>query len=218
MEAFPEKNFFVLLFIAKKAGMSGSFKASTSGIAVELGISQQSVSRKLVFLASNGFIERKVFSSGNVISLTEKGRKALIKRKHELEGIFSEKKSSEISGKVKSGLGEGKYYINIPGYQKQFKEKLGKKVFPGTLNLEVNEFELTDFLSSKKKILIKGFSGRERSFGSACLFRVKLNNSVDATVIVPERTTHSENIVEIISPLDLRKKLGLKDNSEVIVS
>jgi riboflavin kinase len=156
--------------------------------------------------------------SGNIISLTEKGKKILLKRRNELNRIFSVQKPFQIAGKVKSGLGEGKYYINLPGYQKQFKEKLGGKVFPGTLNLEVNEFELADFLSSKKGVFIEGFSGKQRSFGSAFVFRVKLNGLSECFAIVPERTTHPKNILEIISFFNLRKKLKLKDNDVVFVS
>jgi riboflavin kinase len=218
MHSFPEKDFQLLLLIAKKSGLKNSFTASTSEIASELNISQQSVSRKLAFLAVNGFIERKVFASGNIISLTEKGIKILEKRKSELERIFSLKKEFSITGKIQSGLKEGKYYISLPGYQQQFKKFFGKKVFAGTLNLKVNEFELKDFLQEKKKFFIEGFSGNKRSFGPAFLFKVKLNNSVDAAIIIPERTNHPEDIIEIISPFFLRKKLKLKDNDMLSVS
>ncbi|MBU2100196.1 CTP-dependent riboflavin kinase [Candidatus Micrarchaeota archaeon] len=215
---FPEKDFPLLLFIAGKAGLNNSFTASTSEIASELNISQQSVSRKLSLLAKNGFIQRKVLASGNIISLTEKGIKLLEKRKSELERIFSGKKDFALKGKVQSGLKEGKYYIGLSGYQTQFRKFFGKKVFAGTLNLKVNEFELKDFLQQKKKFFIQGFSDNKRSFGPAFLFKVKLNNSVDAAIIIPERTNHPEDIIEIISPFFLRKKLKLKDNDEVKVS
>ncbi len=212
-----EKHFPLLLLIAKKAGLNDSLKASTSQLAFELNISQQSVSRKLSFLAQKKLIERKVFADGNIIHLTEKGKKLLFKRKQELDKIFSSKKKKTIKGKVLSGLGEGKYYVNVSGYQKQFKEKLGKKIFPGTLNLKVNESELNAFLSSKQKIAVEGFSDSRRSFGPALLFKAKLN-SVEGAVIVPERTNHPSNVIEFISPFFLRNKLNLKDNSVVQLS
>ncbi len=218
MNTFPEKDFYLLLIIAKKSELNNSIKASTSELALDLNISQQSVSRKLSFLAEKELIERKVLASGNIISLTEKGKNFLLKRKNELDKIFSSKKNNKLSGKVKSGLGEGKYYINLPGYQNQFKKKLGNRVFPGTLNIKINEFELNDFLSEKKKISIKGFSDKQRSFGPAFVFKVKLNGRIDAAVIIPERTNHPENILELISSFNLRKKLKLKDNALVFVS
>ena len=213
----PEKDFSLLLFIAKKS-LNSLFHASTSEIALELNSSQQTISRKLSVLSEKGLIERKVLASGNSISLTEKGKKVLLKRKNELDEVFSSKKQNKISGKVESGLGEGKYYINLAGYQKQFKEKTGEKVFPGTLNLKVNETELENFLFSKEKIQIQGFSTKERKFGSAVLFKVKLNNSVNAALIIPERTNHPSDVIEIISPFFLRKKLKLKDDSNVFIS
>ncbi len=212
-----EKDFSLLLFIAKKS-LNSCFHASTSEIALELNSSQQTVSRKLFFLSEKGLIERKVLASGNILSLTEKGKKVLLKRKNELEEVFSLKKQNKISGRVQSGLGEGKYYINLAGYQKQFVEKLGQKVFAGTLNLKIDETKLEGFLSSKEKIQMQGFSTKERKFGSAVLFKVKLNNSVNAALIIPERTNHPSDVVEIISPFFLRKKLKLKDNSNVFIS
>jgi len=218
MDNLAEKDFFLLLFIAKKAGLKNSFTASTSDIATNLNISQQSVSRKLSFLALENFIERKIISSGNIISLTEKGKNLLLKRKKELESIFSSENKNEFSGTIQSGLGEGKYYISLSGYQNQFKKILNKKVFPGTLNLKINEFELQEFLLSKEKILVNGFSNNQRSFGNAFLFKVRLNDSVNAAIIVPERTNHPSDIVEIISPYFLRKKLNAKDNDSIVIS
>ncbi|PIN98393.1 MAG: riboflavin kinase [Candidatus Diapherotrites archaeon CG10_big_fil_rev_8_21_14_0_10_31_34] len=214
-----EKDFPVLLFIAKKAGLNDSVKTSTTQIALDLNISQQSVSRKLSFLAEKNLIERKVFADGNILSLTEKGIELLKKRKNELNEIFSSKKKrKKLSGTVLSGLGEGKYYIDLSGYQKQFKEKLGKKVFAGTLNLKVKESELNEFLSSKEKILISGFSTEKRSFGPALLFKVKINDLVSGSIIVPERTNHPLDIAEVISEFNLRKKLKLKDNNIVYLT
>jgi len=213
-----EKDFSLLLFIAKNAGLNDVVKSSTSEIASELNFSQQTVSRKLSFLAEENLIERKVFADGNILSLTEKGKKILLERKTELDKIFSSKKRIKLSGKTQSGLGEGKYYVNLSGYQKQFKKKLGKKIFPGTLNLKIKELELNEFLSSKEKILVTGFSTEKRSFGPALLFKVKVNGLVDGAIIVPERTNHPSDIIEVISPFFLRKKLKLKDNYLVSLS
>lgn len=213
-----EKDFTLLLFIAKKAGLFDSVKTSTVQMALELNISQQSVSRKLSFLAGENLIERKVFADGNVLSLTEKGIQILNKRKNELNEIFSSKKRKKISGKIMPGLGEGRYYIGLQGYQKQFKKILGKKVFPGTINIKVDETELNEFLSSKEKILVSGFSNEKRSFGPALLFKIKINDLVSGAIIVPERTNHPSAIIEVVSEFNLRKKLGLRDGSAVYLS
>ena len=43
-----------------------------------------------------------------------------------------------MKGKVRSGKGDGKYYIGMDVYQDRFREVLGYSPFPGTLNIEVD--------------------------------------------------------------------------------
>ena len=53
-----QTDFFLLLLIAKKAGLNNQFHSSTSEIAKQSNLSQQSVSRKLILLEKNGLLKR----------------------------------------------------------------------------------------------------------------------------------------------------------------
>ena len=46
-----------------------------------------------------------------------------------------------LTGRVKSGLGEGRYYMSQKGYRAQFAKRLGIDPYPGTLNLRLSRAE-----------------------------------------------------------------------------
>ncbi len=208
-----QENFFLLLFLAKKASLFNSIKTSTGKISKELNVSQQTVSRKLRDLKSQGLITLVSSPRGCEISIAENGIALVRKHFFELKKFFSKSKTNEIEGTVSFGLGEGRYYISQKPYLEQFKKLLGFKPFLGTLNLVVETEKLEKFLLNSKPIFIQGFSTKERSFGSLKAFKIKIFG-VQGAIIIPERAKHQKNTVEIISPVFLRKKFGFKEKSK----
>ncbi|MEA2037896.1 MAG: DUF120 domain-containing protein [Nanoarchaeota archaeon] len=206
----------LLLYIAKKEGLFGSLETSTLRISKELGIPQQTISRKLREMEAKSLIKRLATPSGITLSLADNGRELLKNNYQELSSIFKTKKTS-ISADVQSGIGEGAYYVSQQEYQKQFQDKLGFYAYPGTLNLKLKREELAQLLADKEKIIIKGFTTKSRTFGSITSYKLKMNNS-EAAIVVPERTRHSEDIIEVIAPVNLRDSLKLKDNDKVKLS
>ncbi|MCH7902189.1 CTP-dependent riboflavin kinase [archaeon] len=210
-----EENFGLTMLLAKKAGLFGKVFVSTSSLAVLTGFSQQSISRKLRELENEKVISRKVSNSGIEISFTENGRKELESFYFELRELFSRKKFS-LKAKVVEGLGEGTYYTSIPQYKKQFSEKFGFDLFPGTLNLEVDPSERNVFTSSEP-VKVNGFETKSRTFGGIDCWPCFINKKVKAIAIIPHRTNHPDNVLELIAPFSLRKKLNLKSNSFIEV-
>ena len=206
----------LLTYIAKKEGLFGSLKTSTLGISKELAISQQTISRKLREMENKGLIKRIASPNGMVISLDNKGREFLQKNYQQLSNVFKAKKTS-ITGTIKRGIGEGAYYVSQAQYQKQFKAKLGFNPYQGTLNIRINREELAQFLANKEKNEIDGFSTKTRTFGSITAYRIKINN-IEASIVIPERTRHAEDIIEVIAPVNLRDSLKLDGKSKVKLS
>ncbi len=122
-----------------------------------------------------------------------------------------------IRGRIASGLGEGKYFMSIPEYKKQFAELIGIAPFHGTLNVKVDPESIEKFnsLKSKKGIWINGFESKGRSFGGVAVFHANISGKKCA-VVFPEKGRYKD-ILEIIDNEDLRKKLGLKDGDEMKV-
>ena len=65
-------------------------------------------------------------------------------------------------------------------------------------------------------IEVEGFKMNNRIFGSIKCFKSKING-IDSSVIIPERSHYGSDILEVISPFDLRKKLKLKNGNDVVV-
>ena len=223
----------LLLFLASKSGLHGKARTSTSKIALALGISQQTVSRKLRSLKKQGLINLSASPNGCTLSLTGQGIESLKHQHLTLHQLFNSRAKRGLQGRVKIGLGEGKYYVSRPHYLKQFRKLLGFKPFFGTLNLVVSESELKALLSGQAPLKIAGFKTEERSFGEIDVFPVqfqgkKLLGKVSskkrrmpsasgwekAAIIVPERTVHPSNEIEIVAASNLRKKFRLKEGSK----
>lgn len=202
----------LLMHIAKKRGLFDDLKSSTSEIANALKVSQQTISRKLREMEAKGLIKRVVLADGLRVRIDDKGRDYLKGIFFDLRNIFAKK--NELFGYVSSGIGEGRYYVGMANYQKQFEKELGFKAYPGTLNLKVKKSDAMNFLNNLKPITIYGFRTKTRTFGPLTCYKIMVN-SIGGAIVIPERARHSEDIIEIIAPVYLRGRLKLKDKDKV---
>jgi len=202
----------ILFLLLKYGAQKKPVKLTTAQIGAETGMSQQNASRRLNELEENGFIERK-----DGIRLTKKAQDELAVVYSMLKCAF-EKKALEISGTITKGFEEGKYYLSLPGYRNQIREKFGFDPFPGTLNIKLDEREAwkRQHLQQLDGVLISGFNDGKRTFGNLLAYRCRLDKH-DCFLIVPLRTHHGPEIIELISPFSIKKKFGLKDGDMVRV-
>lgn len=210
------------IYYLKYLGLAGAHKKyvliSIKDMADDLIISSKTVARNIKKLDDDGFIEREIVSNGQKVHIKEKGLEILRSEYIDYKEIFEVEDCIEIHGKVISGLGEGMYYINIPGYQEQFKEKLGFTAYPGTLNIKVDKRYMMNRKKMKlvKSIEIEGFHDGERNFGSAKCYPAQIE-SIKCAIIVPSRTHHDDDLLEIIAPERLRDSLKLKDDDDIAI-
>jgi riboflavin kinase len=194
---------------------------STSELALELGLSQQGVSKHLLQLESEGLIERKRSGRRIGVMVSRQGADRVLSVYSRLKTVIEGKAGVlEFHGTLFTGLGEGGYYIALAGYRRQFVKLLGFEPFPGTLNLTIGpaEIELRKQLNFLNALELSGFSQGGRTYGPAKCFRAKVESKYDAGALVIERTHHGESVLELISPLDLRTTLSLKDGDQVHVT
>lgn len=218
LEAF----FFTLFKLAELGARSRTIKISTKFLAEKLGLSQQTVSRRLIDLELKGWIQRTATRDGSLVKISGQGDAQLRKVHSRLSGIFEEKQplSITIEGTVFSGLGEGRYYVTREPYRKQFIERLGFDPYPGTLNLKISseyDAEMREELETYPGIEIDGFKNEHRTYGSVKCFRAMINNREEGALVMALRTHYDRSVIELIAPTYLRSRLKLKDGNKVKV-
>ncbi|MEM2846799.1 MAG: DUF120 domain-containing protein [Nitrososphaerota archaeon] len=209
----------ILLYLAEKGAVVEGVKTSTAALAGELGISQQSVSRLLMELAREGLIEKESSGRSMIIRLTDEALELALSLYAKLKEILESPSEMILTGRVFTGLGEGAYYIQIPFYMRQFEEKLGFKPYPGTLNLKLirrDDVLRRALVERAARIEIERFSDGRRSYGGARCIKARVGEE-DAAIIFIERTHYPRDVIEILSPVCLRERLGLKDGDIVSV-
>ena len=72
-------------------------------------------------------------------------------------------------------------------------------------------------LRSYHGLKIEGFANGKRTYGGARCYRATVNGRYPAAVLVIDRTHYDDSVMEIISPVNFRKELGLKNGDKVNV-
>lgn len=124
----------------------------------------------------------------------------------------------EITGIIQSGAGKGAFFTQVDWVIRQCEEMLGYRPFPGTLNVRVNDSDVTRLMH-----LTEGndfdLVPDDPAFCSAKVTKVTLNG-IPAAVVIPaeEVRIHEERIVELIAGCSIKATLGLKDGDTVRIS
>ena len=150
----------------------------------------------------------------------------------------------ELHGEVSSGLGRAHVFMAQSHYQDQFRGILGGTAWPGTLNIQVSDEDLTQYLALRQKagidtldatderrnkaqlidtseiesLRIRGFLRDGRSFGGATAFKAQIGttemDSIECAILIPDLTRHVE-VIEVIAEVFLRETLNLIDGDRV---
>jgi len=202
----------VLLYLLKRGAASNAVRATTGEIGAALNMTQQNASRRLNILINQGAVSR----IQDKLAISRKGISELRETYSTMRVAFEE--IGKITGKLTDGVGDGKYYLSLPGYKNGIKEKFGILPYPGTLNIRLDGNEVW-----KKSALfdgapaISGFKHEGRAFGElfvkACTLR-----SIPVIAVLPKRTHHPYEILELVSEKNLRKVLKIKSGDDVSVT
>ena len=119
----------------------------------------------------------------------------------------------KILGFVISGTKKGGYFISQKFYSEQFKDKLGFKPFPGTLNIQIQEENLVQIAKIPQEEI--GKIEGEEGFGEVKYIKASLNDTINGALIFPVKTQHPQDILEFIASENLRDKLNLQDGELV---
>lgn len=114
---------------------------------------------------------------------------------------FLKKINLKAKGTVKKGWGASSRQEKV--YTKRIEEKTGIKVFPGTLNLDIDrDINFRNGLRINTKL------------GTYWLFPITING-MPAYAVKPPRAKNCPKTLEVMSELSLRKSLRLEDGFNV---
>jgi riboflavin kinase, archaea type len=195
---------------------------SSSALGEALGVTQQAASRRLMDLEGAGLVERAHSGRGLAVRLTGSGLRAAEEYYAELRrALEGQRRELSFRGSVFTGLGEGGYYVSLKGYSKPFMEALGFEPFAGTLNLRLSGEAMVEqrrSLGFLGGVEVAGFEDGRRSYGPVKCFRALVGSRHPGAVLAIERTHYDSTVLEVISPLNLRKALRLRDGDECQVT
>jgi len=224
-EILPDRyaDWFALFHLCQNIGSQKAIHISSVEFGKILKLSQQTASRRLNQLEEMGWIQRKIVGKEQTIRITKEGADIMLLMYNSLKQIL---RDILIVGEVTEGMGEGGYYVRIPGYLKQFEKKLGFEPYYGTLNLQLSDLNkelLDENLNSRLPVLIEGFEDKDvgRSYGSVECYNCLVSrldsqeNKIKAAILKIKRTHHKKNIVEILAKDYLRDKLNLKNGDRI---
>lgn len=212
-----------LKVLALAGAMEGDAKISCAGLARKLDASNQTASRRLQRLEAEDLIEREIVSDGQWVTLTPEGEALLQREYAQYQRIFEQRVGVTLSGVVTSGMSEGGHYITLPGYMRQFIEKLAYEPFAGTLNvdLDAESVRARPRMDALEPITIEGWEDEERTYGPAFCYPATIETADGSYegghVIAPERTHHGDDHLEVIAPDKLRDELDLDDDDPITI-
>jgi len=121
----------------------------------------------------------------------------------------------EITGKIVNGIKQGAFFTQLAWVHEQSLIKLGFKLFPGTLNLEIPDESVTMIEKLTLQAVIE-LVPPDSNFCSGYVFPVSVGG-ISGAIVAPaeEVRVHCKNIIEIISHVRLKDALGLDDGDWV---
>jgi len=216
----PPDIWFTLYSLANKGAIHGKTTITTSELGEVMNVSQQTASRRIAQCVEQGYLNRVHTADGMLLQISDKGREELLHVLSNLEIAFTQPEDEiVIKGSIVTGLGEGAYYVEI--YSSKLKAALGFKPHLGTLNVKIVDDESRKAIGRMKNtppLVLSGFTHKGRTFGDVICYRVKINKKLEGAVVIAQRTHHSEEILEVVAPVNIREALDVADNDVVTLT
>ena len=121
----------------------------------------------------------------------------------------------KLAGKVFTGQGEGRKYVELEWVKQQVKEKLGFCPYPGTLNLRLDEENV------KRRVLLEKDATlrlcHSEGYCTGLLFKASLD-SVECGVVIPQVEGYPDDVLEVVASVNLKQRLRLLDGDLVMIT
>lgn len=131
----------------------------------------------------------------------------------------------QLIGTVIDGDQKAKVFVSQSGYTDQFEDCLGYRPYPVTLNIELDEESKLrrKGIEDLSPVEIKEWTDDDgTNYGAVYCYPCRIDTAaVSVTtchVVVPKRTDHGKDVLEVIAPERLRDALDVSDSDTVTVT
>ena len=122
----------------------------------------------------------------------------------------------QIKGVIFSESRETAFFTSLDWVRWQCREKLGFEAYPGTLNLRINEKDLS---AISHLVAGQGCQATPPTLAFCEAMRLKVAiGAIEALAILPYVGDYYESTVEIIAPVKIKEKVNLTDGDEVVLT
>jgi riboflavin kinase len=211
--------------LARQGAINGTIQVTCGGLSESLGVSSQTISRRLQELDDGKFIDRETVGNGQRVTLTTRGTLELKRELFEYKDVFDQMADLEFRGVVADGLGKGADFVAMDGYVEQFVDKLGYGPFPGTLNIALTDksVQRRQLLPMLDSIRIEKWERDGNEYGAVECYPASIRSSSGIVsepvhVIVPHRSEHGEGHMEVIGPEKLRDAIEVSSGIMVTLN
>lgn len=211
---FPEESKTLLSELCAAGAGLRQIWITPQSLADRTDLSLNTVREYLRWLASNGYIRYTVVDGGQLVSITPAGRAHIDYPEDRRERVA-------FTGHVADGEGKGEHFVQLEGYARQFRQRLGYEPYPGTLNIALSTGSIQE-LDPISAIPIDAWSDSGNAYGAAHCYPARLETSADVTyhlahVLVPDRTSHDDTTLELLAPTKLRASPDVETGADVTV-
>lgn len=120
-----------------------------------------------------------------------------------------------FEGMVVSGSGEGAYFLGLGWVREEIRRAAGFDPYPGTLNLRLIDGDALHRWGRIRKEAGEPLTPPEPDSCGGRLIPVLVGGLIRGAVVVPEITRYGDELLEIVAPVHLRTRLGLRDGDKV---
>ena len=165
-------------------------------------------------LCKSGYIKK--LANGSIMVTDAGYRQVLLANRMIQEALHTNDTRVIVKGVVTSGMGRGSHYTKR--YAQRFRDVLGIDPYPGTLNLRLDEPSTHVMQNMKNGCMIPRFKMGDTSYGAVRCFAGILQPDIPCYIVRPDRTTHHTGTAEIISDVNIRETISLRDGMMAEVS
>ena len=121
----------------------------------------------------------------------------------------------ELRGKILSGVQKAAQFTQLDWVREQCMEKLGFIPFPGTVNLEITEEDISTLKALRKEEGIR-LIPPDPQFCESKAFPITMGH-IQGALIIPEENVrvHGRAVIEIMAPVKVKDALGVDEGDNL---